>query len=67
MAWVAGYHNSDRRTSRRKTEPTWAEARAVMVDELDQRVMALEAEPVRRRQRGGARRPPSRPGALRLP
>ena len=44
MAWVAGYHNwiGERYG---KTRPTWREARAEMVDELDQRVMGYETNP----------------------
>jgi hypothetical protein len=44
MAWVAGYHNSVGECHD-AIRTTWAEARDVMVDELDQRIMALEVEP----------------------
>jgi hypothetical protein len=44
MAWVAGYHNwiGERYG---KTRPTWAEALAEMLDELDGRVMGYETNP----------------------
>jgi len=44
MGWLAGYHNSIGECHD-AIRTTWAEARDVMVDELDQRIMALEVEP----------------------
>jgi hypothetical protein len=44
MGWLVGYHNSSGE-HHDEIRTTWAEARAVMVDELDQRIMALEVEP----------------------
>ena len=44
MSWLAGYHNSSGE-HHDEIRPTWHEARAVMVDELDQRIMAIEADP----------------------
>ena len=44
MAWVAGYHNSIGECHD-AIRTTWAEARDVMVDELDQRIMAIEIKP----------------------
>jgi len=44
MTWVAGYHNSIGERHG-KTRPTWAEARAEMLDELDQRAKGYETNP----------------------
>jgi hypothetical protein len=43
MAWIAGYHDTAGNCHDHIRE-TWAEARAVMVDELDQRLMAAQDE-----------------------
>ena len=44
MSWLAGYHTRSGE-HHDDTRATWAEARDVIVDELEQRIMAIEAEP----------------------
>ena len=44
MNWLVGYHSTNGQ-HHDDTRATWAEAREVIVEELDQRVMAIEAEP----------------------
>ena len=43
MNWLAGYHSRNGQ-HHDDTRATWAEAREVIVEELDQRVMAIEAD-----------------------
>jgi hypothetical protein len=44
MSWLAGYHNSSGE-HHDEIRPTWHGARKVIVGELDQRIMAIEADP----------------------
>ena len=44
MGWLAGYHNSSEE-HQDQIRPTWTEARALMVDELDQRLIGYLLDP----------------------
>ena len=44
MGWIAGYHTHEGHRFYERYG-TWTEARGALVDELDQRIMAIQAEP----------------------